>query len=127
MRRRGCPIADKTGQTFSPDGVSPPIHDMHARFSEGSAAGAIDHAGFSGSGPLEQRHRAGTRVFGLKVSVAQDASSEKSRDLAMRWRPVKVNLDQLDEADTVLDNVVLKDRLGKEATDPPLPREGGRT
>ena len=48
-------------------------------------------------------------------------------DLAMRWTPVKVNLDQLDEADTVLDDVVLKDLLGKEATDPPLPREGGRT
>jgi len=63
----------------------------------------------------------------LKVSFAQDASSEKSMDLAMRWTPVKVNLDQLDEADTVLDNVVLKDLLGKEATDPPLPREGGRT
>lgn len=30
-------------------------------------------------------------------------------------------------ADTVLDNVVLKDLLGKEATDPPLLREGSRT
>ncbi len=127
MRRRGCPIADKTGQTFSPDGVSPPIHDMHAKFSEGSAAGAIDHAGFSGSGPSDQRHRVRTRAFGLKVSFAEDAPSEKSMDLAMRWTPVKVNLDQLDEADPVLDNVVLKDLLGKEATDPPLLREGSRT
>ena len=30
-------------------------------------------------------------------------------------------------ADTMLNNVVLKDLVGKEATDPPLLREGGRT